>query len=166
MRVGIGYDVHPLVLGRNLVLGGINIPFDKGLSGHSDADVLTHAIINALLGAAGLKDIGNQFPPDDPRYKDISSLTLLDEVNELLKTKGLKIGNIDAIVVAQQPKLSSFIDDMRDCLSRTLGIALDKVMVKATTTDGLGFAGRGEGMAAYAVALVEEDIVSFDGRTT
>lgn len=166
MRVGIGYDVHPLVSGRNLVLGGINIPFDKGLSGHSDADVLTHAIIDALLGAAGLKDIGNQFPPDDPRYKDISSLTLLDEVNELLKTKGLKIGNIDAIVVAQQPKLSSFIDDMRDCLSRTLGIALDKVMVKATTTDGLGFAGRGEGMAAYAVALVEEDIVSSDGRTT
>jgi len=166
MRVGIGYDVHPLVSGRNLVLGGINIPFDKGLSGHSDADVLTHAIIDALLGAAGLKDIGNQFPPDDPRYKDISSLTLLDEVNELLKTKGLKIGNIDAIVVAQQPKLSSFIDDMRDCLSGTLGIALDKVMVKATTTDGLGFAGRGEGMAAYAVALVEEDIVSFDGRTT
>lgn len=166
MRVGIGYDVHPLVSGRNLVLGGINIPFDKGLSGHSDADVLTHAIIDALLGAAGLKDIGNQFPPDDPRYKDISSLTLLDEVNELLKTKGLKIGNIDAIVVAQQPKLSSFIDDMRECLGRTLGIALDKVMVKATTTDGLGFAGRGEGMAAYAVALVEEDIVSFDGRTT
>lgn len=166
MRVGIGYDIHPLVSGRNLVLGGINIPFDKGLSGHSDADVLTHAIIDALLGAAGLKDIGNQFPPDDPRYKDISSLTLLDEVNELLKTKGLKIGNIDAIVVAQQPKLSSFIDDMRHCLSRTLGIALDKVMVKATTTDGLGFAGRGEGMAAYAVALVEEDIVSFDGRTT
>jgi len=166
MRVGIGYDVHPLVSGRNLVLGGINIPFDKGLSGHSDADVLTHAIIDALLGAAGLKDIGNQFPPDDPRYKDISSLTLLDEVNELLKTKGLKIGNIDAIVVAQQPKLSSFIDDMRDCLGRTLGIALDKVMVKATTTDGLGFVGRGEGMAAYAVALVEEDIVSFDGRTT
>jgi len=166
MRVGIGYDVHPLVSGRNLLLGGINIPFDKGLSGHSDADVLTHAIIDALLGAAGLKDIGNQFPPDDPKYKDISSLTLLDEVKELLKTKGLKIGNIDAIVVAQQPKLSSFIDDMRHCLSRTLGIALDKVMVKATTTDGLGFAGKGEGMAAYAVALVEEDIVSFDGRTT
>lgn len=166
MRVGIGYDVHPLVSGRNLLLGGINIPFDKGLSGHSDADVLTHAIIDALLGAAGLKDIGNQFPSDDPRYKDISSLTLLDEVKELLKTKGLKIGNIDATVVAQQPKLSSFIDDMRDCLSRTLGIALDKVMVKATTTDGLGFAGKGEGMAAYAVALVEEDIVSFDGRTT
>ena len=166
MRVGIGYDVHPLVSGRNLVLGGINIPFDKGLSGHSDADVLTHAIIDALLGAAGLKDIGNQFPPDDPRYKDISSLTLLDEVNELLKTKGLKIGNIDAIVVAQQPKLSFFVDDMRDCLSRTLKITLEQVMVKATTTDGLGFAGRGEGMAAYAVALVEEDIVSFDGRTT
>ena len=166
MRVGIGYDVHPLVSGRKLVLGGINILFDKGLSGHSDADVLTHAIIDALLGAAGLKDIGNQFPPEDPRYKDISSLILLDEVNELLKTKGLKIGNIDAVVVAQQPKLSSFIDDMRGCLSRTLGIALDKVMVKATTTDGLGFVGRGEGMAAYAVALVEGNDVDFKGSTT
>ena len=166
MRVGIGYDVHPLVLGRKLVLGGINILFDKGLSGHSDADVLTHAIIDALLGAAGLKDIGNQFPPEDPRYKDISSLILLDEVNELLKTKGLKIGNIDAVVVAQQPELSFFIDDMRDCLSRTLGIALDKVMVKATTTDGLGFVGRREGMAAYAVALVEENDVDFKGSRT
>jgi 2-C-methyl-D-erythritol 2,4-cyclodiphosphate synthase len=161
MRVGIGYDVHPLVSGRNLVLGGINIPFDKGLSGHSDADVLTHAIIDALLGATGLKDIGNQFPPEDPRYKDISSLILLGEVNELLKAKGLKIGNIDAVVVAQQPKLSSFIDDMCDCLSRTLGIALDQVMVKATTTDGLGYAGGGEGIAAYAVALVEENDVGF-----
>lgn len=164
MRVGIGYDEHPLVSGRNLVLGGTEVPFDKGLSGYSDADVLTHAIIDALLGAAGLRDIGNQFPPQDPRYKDISSLVLLDEVNKLLKAKGFKIGNIDAIIVAQQPKLSPFIDDMRDCLSRTLGIALEQVMVKATTTDGLGFAGRGEGMAAYAVALVEENNVNFARR--
>ncbi len=156
MQVGMGYDVHPLVPGRKLVLGGIEIPFDKGLSGHSDADVLTHAIIDALLGAAGLRDIGSQFPPEDPRYKDISSLILLDEVNKLLKAKGLKIGNIDAVVVAQQPKLSPFIEEMRDRISQTLGIATGQVMVKATTTDGLGFAGRGEGIAAYAVALVEE----------
>jgi len=155
MRVGIGYDVHPLVSGRSLVLGGIEIPFDKGLSGHSDADVLTHAIIDALLGAVGLRDIGNQFPSEDPRYKDISSLVLLDEVNKLLRAKGFKIGNIDAVIIAQEPKLLPFIDDMCDCLSHTLGIALDHVMVKATTTDGLGFVGKGEGMAACAVALVE-----------
>ena len=156
MRVGIGYDVHPLVPGRKLVLGGIEIPFDKGLSGHSDADVLTHAIIDALLGAAGLRDIGNQFPPEDPKYKDISSLILLDEVNKLLKAEGFRIGNIDAVVVAQQPRLSPFIDEMRGRISQTLEIATGQVMVKATTTDGLGFAGRGEGIAAYAVALVEE----------
>ncbi len=155
MRVGIGYDVHPLASGRSLVLGGIEIPFDKGLSGHSDADVLTHAIIDALLGAAGLKDIGNQFPSEDPRYKDISSLILLDEVNKLLRAKGFKVGNIDAIIIAQEPELSPFIDDMRSRLSRTLGIASGQVMVKATTTDGLGFVGKGEGMAACAVALVE-----------
>jgi len=155
MRVGIGYDVHPLVSGRSLVLGGIEIPFHKGLSGHSDADVLTHAIIDALLGAAGLKDIGNQFPSEDPGYKDISSLVLLDEVNKLLRAKGFKVGNIDAIIIAQEPELSPFIDDMRNRLSHTLGIASGQVMVKATTTDGLGFVGKGEGMAACAVALVE-----------
>ena len=156
MRVGIGYDVHPLVLGRKLVLGGIEVPFDKGLSGHSDADVLTHAIIDALLGAAGLRDIGNQFPPEAPRYKDISSLILLDEVNKLLEAKCFKIGNIDAVVVAQQPRLSSFVEEMRGRISQTLGIALGQVMVKATTTDGLGFVGRIEGIAAYAIASVEE----------
>ena len=155
MRVGIGYDVHPLVSWRSLVLGGIEIPFDKGLSGHSDADVLTHAIIDALLGAAGLKDIGNQFPSEDPRYKDISSLVLLDEVNKLLRAKGFKVGNIDAIIIAQEPGLSPFIDDMCNRLSHTLGIASGQVMVKATTTDGLGFVGKGEGMAACAIALVE-----------
>jgi len=162
VRVGIGYDAHPLVSGRNLVLGGIEVPFEKGLSGYSDADVLTHAIIDALLGAAGLKDIGNQFPPEDPQYKDISSLVLLKDVDKLIKAEGFKIGNIDAVIVAQQPKLSPFIDDMCGQLSRTLGIASAQVMVKVTTTDGLGFTGRGEGIAAYAVALVEEDIVSFD----
>jgi len=166
MRVGIGYDVHPLISGDDLVLGGMKIPFSKGLSGYSDADVLTHAIIDALLGAAGLKDIGNQFPPEDSRYKDISSLVLLDEVNKLLRAKGFKIKNIDAIIVAQQPELSPFIDDMRDCLSQTLKIALGQVMVKATTTDGLGFVGKGQGIAAYAVALVEENDVNFAKRKT
>lgn len=166
MRVGIGHDAHPLVSGRNLVLGGTRIPFDKGLSGHSDADVLTHAIIDALLGAAGLEDIGNQFPSEDPRYKDISSLVLLKEVDRLIRAQGFKIGNIDAVIVAEQPRLSPFIYEMRGHLSLALGIASEQVTVKATTTDGLGFAGRGEGMVAYAVALLEEDIVSGNGRTT
>ncbi|MGD0353123.1 MAG: 2-C-methyl-D-erythritol 2,4-cyclodiphosphate synthase [Dehalococcoidia bacterium] len=156
MRAGIGYDVHKLVTGRRLILGGVEVPFDKGLSGHSDADVLTHAIMDALLGAAGLRDIGSQFPPEDPKYKDISSLVLLDEVNKLLWDKGLVVVNLDVVIVAQQPKISPFIEDMRRLISRRLGINLEQVMVKATTTDGLGFAGRGEGMAAYAVALVEE----------
>jgi 2-C-methyl-D-erythritol 2,4-cyclodiphosphate synthase len=156
MRAGIGYDVHKLVTGRRLILGGVEIPFAKGLSGHSDADVLTHAIMDALLGAAGLKDIGSQFPPDDPKYKDISSLLLLDEVNKLVWDKGFIVVNIDAVIVAQQPKISPYVEDMRRLISRTLGIDLEQVMVKATTTDGLGFVGRGEGMAAYAVALVEE----------
>jgi 2-C-methyl-D-erythritol 2,4-cyclodiphosphate synthase len=156
MRAGIGYDVHKLVTGRRLILGGVEIPFDKGLSGHSDADVLTHAIMDALLGAAGLQDIGNQFPPEDPKYKDISSLVLLDEVNKLLWDKGLVVVNIDAVITAQQPEISPYVEDMRRLISRRLGINLEQVMVKATTTDGLGFAGRGEGMAAYAVALLEE----------
>ena len=156
MRVGIGYDVHPLTPGCKLILGGVEISFDKGLSGHSDADVLTHAIIDALLGAAGLRDIGKHFPPEDPRYKDISSLALLEEANKLLKAKGFKVGNIDAVVVAEQPKISPFIDDMRSRIGSTLGIDSGQVMVKATTTEGLGFIGRVEGIAAYAVALVEE----------
>ena len=158
MRIGIGYDVHPLVVGRRLVLGGVEVPFDKGLSGHSDADVLTHAIIDALLGAAGFRDIGTQFPSQDPRYKDISSLVLLSEVNRLLKREGLRVGNIDAVVIAEQPRLSSFIEDMRCRISQTLEIASTQVMVKATTTEGLGFAGRGEGIAACAVAAVREEI--------
>jgi 2-C-methyl-D-erythritol 2,4-cyclodiphosphate synthase len=156
MRVGIGYDVHKLVTGRRLLLGGVEIPFAKGLSGHSDADVLTHAVMDALLGAAGLRDIGIQFPPDSPRYKDISSLALLDEVNKLLWEKGFVVVNIDAVIIAEQPPLSPFIEDMRGLISRRLGIHLEQVMVKAKTADGLGFIGAGEGMAAYAVALVEE----------
>lgn len=160
MRIGIGYDVHPLVHGRRLILGGVEIPFSKGLSGHSDADVLTHAIIDALLGAAGLRDIGNQFPSEASEYKDISSLILLDQVSKLIREEGFSVVNIDAVVVAQQPVLSPFIDEMRSRISRTLGIALEQVMVKATTTDGLGFAGRGEGMAAYAIASVEKTKIS------
>jgi 2-C-methyl-D-erythritol 2,4-cyclodiphosphate synthase len=152
MRIGIGYDVHKLVAGRNLILGGIPVPFDRGLSGHSDADVLTHAIMDALLGAAGLNDIGFQFPPSDPKFKDISSLILLDKVKTLVATKGFKINNIDAIIATEQPKMAPFIEDMRRKLSQPLGINIEQIMVKATTTDGLGFIGKGEGIAAYAVA--------------
>ncbi len=155
MRIGIGYDVHTLVVGRNLILGGVQVPFDRGLSGHSDADVLTHAIMDALLGAAGLKDIGTQFPPGEPRYKDISSLILLGKVKKLLKTKGFKINNIDAIIVAEQPKVASFIDDMRQRLSQALGIDIEQIMIKATTTDGLGFIGKGQGIAAHAIVSLD-----------
>ncbi len=156
MRVGIGYDVHPLVPGRKLILGGIENPFDKGLSGYSDADVLTHAIIDALLGAAGLHDIGSHFPSNAPKYKGVSSLVLLGEVNKLLKDRGFEVGNVDAVVVAENPKISPFIEDMRSRLTQILGIEPRQLMIKATTTDGLGFAGRGEGIAAYAVVLVEQ----------
>ncbi len=155
MRVGTGYDVHPLTLGRRLVLGGVEIPFDKGLSGWSDADVLTHAVIDALLGAAALGDIGRHFPPGDPQYKDISSLVLLQKVGDKLTEDGWQVGNIDATIVAEQPELSGFIDEIRRRLSQSLGIARGKVSVKAKTTNGLGFIGRGEGVAAYAVALLE-----------
>ncbi len=155
MRVGIGYDVHPLIPGRRLVLGGVEIPFDKGLDGWSDADVLTHAVIDALLGAAALGDIGSHFPPDDPQYKDVSSLVLLKKVGDKLADNGWRIENIDATVVAEQPRLGDFIDEIRRQLSRTLGIAPDQVSVKAKTSNGLGLVGRGEGMAAYAVALLE-----------
>jgi 2-C-methyl-D-erythritol 2,4-cyclodiphosphate synthase len=155
MRIGIGYDVHTLVIGRNLILGGVQVPFDRGLSGHSDADVLTHAIMDALLGAAGIRDIGTQFPPGDPKFKDISSLILLDKVKTLVETQGFKINNIDAIIAAEQPKMAPFINDMRQRLSQTLGINIEQIMVKATTTDGLGFIGKGQGIAAYAIASLD-----------
>ena len=155
MRVGIGYDVHPLVPGRRLVLGGIDIPFDKGLSGWSDADVLTHAIIDALLGAAALGDIGSHFPPGEPKYKGISSLTLLKRVGSELAENGWQVNNVDATIVAEQPKLRDFIDGMRKQLSQTLGIAPSQVSVKASTSSQLGFIGRGEGIAAWAVTLIE-----------
>ena len=155
IRVGTGYDVHPLVPGRKLVLGGVDIPFDKGLGGWSDADVLTHSIIDALLGAAALGDIGSHFPTGEAQYKDISSLALLQRVKKELADNGWLIGNIDATVVAEQPKLSHFIDGIRQKLSQTLGIAPGQVSVKAKTSDGLGFIGRGEGMSAHAVVLIE-----------
>ena len=156
LRVGIGYDVHSLTPGRRLVLGGIEIPFDKGLSGWSDADVLTHAIIDALLGAAARGDIGSHFPPGDPQYKDISSLILLERIRDELAENGWQVNNIDATVVAERPKLRDFIDQMRGQLSQTLGINISQMSVKAHTSDQLGFVGRGEGIAAYAVATLEE----------
>jgi 2-C-methyl-D-erythritol 2,4-cyclodiphosphate synthase len=157
MRAGTGYDVHPLVPGRKLVLGGIDIPFDKGLSGWSDADALTHAIIDALLGAAALGDIGSHFPPGETQYKDISSLVLLERVREKLAENGWQVVNIDATILAESPRMRDFIDPMRQQLSRTLGISTSQVSVKASTANGLGSIGRGEGIAAYAIALVEGD---------
>jgi len=155
MRIGTGYDVHPLTPGRRLVLGGVDIPFDKGLDGWSDADVLTHAIIDALLGAAALGDIGGHFPPGEPQYRDISSLTLLKRISDELAEQGWRVGNIDATIIAEAPKLGSFITQIRQQLSQTLGIAPGQMNVKASTSERLGFVGRGEGIAAHAVALIE-----------
>ncbi len=155
MRIGVGYDVHKLVPGRQLVLGGVTVPFELGLLGHSDADVLTHAVMDALLGAAALGDIGRHFPDSDPRYKGISSLRLLAEVKEKLSSENYLIHNLDAVVVAQAPKLAPHIEAMRENLARILGLALDDINVKATTTEHLGFTGRGEGIGAYAVCIIK-----------
>lgn len=154
MRVGTGYDVHRLGEGLPLWLGGVQVPHTHGLIGHSDADVLLHAICDALLGAAALGDIGKHFPDTDPQYRGISSLKLLAHVGLLLKEKGYTIGNIDSTVVAQRPKLAPYIQQMRDNIAATLGIAVDLVSVKATTTEHLGFEGREEGISAQAVALL------------
>lgn len=154
MRIGVGYDVHKLVPGRQLVLGGVTVPFELGLLGHSDADVLTHAVMDALLGAAALGDIGSHFPDSDARYKGISSLRLLAEVKEKLSSKNYLIHNLDAVVVAQAPKLAPHIEAMRENLARILGLALEDINVKATTTEHLGFTGRGEGIGAYAVCII------------
>jgi 2-C-methyl-D-erythritol 2,4-cyclodiphosphate synthase len=155
LRIGTGYDVHPLVKKRKLILGGVEVPFDKGLDGWSDADVLTHAVIDALLGAAALGDIGGHFPSGEAKYKGISSLTLLKEAGEELAEKGWVIVNIDATVVAEKPKLADFIAQMRQNLSQTLGIEVDRVSVKASTANGVGCLGRGKWMEAQAVALIE-----------
>ena len=155
MRIGIGYDVHALTSGRRLVLGGVEIPFEEGLAGHSDADVLTHAIIDALLGAAALGDIGYHFPSSEPQYKDVSSISLLERVGELLQRHGWQVGNVDASILAERPHLRPFIDLMRQRIGKALGIDGEQIGVKASTSASLGFAGRGDGIAAYAVALVE-----------
>jgi 2-C-methyl-D-erythritol 2,4-cyclodiphosphate synthase len=156
MRIGTGYDVHPLIPGRKLVLGGVTIPFEKGLEGWSDADVLTHSVMDALLGAAALQDIGYHFPPGDEAYHDASSLNLLKKVVEKLEKKGYTVGNIDVTVVAERPRLREYVDEIRNTLAKTIDIDVDRVSVKASTSNGLGFIGSGLGIAAYAVALIEE----------
>ncbi len=156
MRIGHGYDVHRLVEGRALILGGVNIPFEKGLLGHSDADVLTHAVMDALLGAAALGDIGKLFPDSDPAFAGADSLRLARAVLEHITKAGYRICNIDATVLVQRPKLAPHIPKMRENLAATLGLPVDTVSVKATTEEGLGFTGSGEGMAAHAVCLLEE----------
>ena len=155
-RVGIGYDVHRLEKGYPLIIGGVEIPFEKGLKGHSDADVLVHAICDAILGALALGDIGEHFPDSDERYKRISSLVLLSEVNEKIKSSGYRVENVDSIVVAQKPKLSPYKFQMRTNIAEVLEISVDRVSVKATTTEKLGFEGRGEGISAQAVVLLRK----------
>ena len=156
MRVGIGYDVHPLVEGRPLVLGGVTVPFSHGLQGHSDGDALTHAIIDALLGAAGLGDIGTHLPSSDPQYRDIASTVLLRHTAALLASHGWRVVNVDATIIAERPRLGPYLDAMRQELALNLGGDASAVNVKAKTNDGLGFLGAGEGMAAWAVALLQE----------
>ena len=156
MRVGMGYDVHRLVEDRPLILGGVEIPYEKGLLGHSDADVLLHAIMDALLGAAALGDIGKHFPDTDAAYKGASSIKLLEHVGKLLEEKCYMIDNIDATIIAQKPKMRDYIDTMRKNVADTLGIELDQVNIKATTEEGLGFTGSGEGISSQAICLLTE----------
>ena len=156
MRVGMGYDVHRLTAGRKLILGGVEIPYGKGLLGHSDADVLVHAVMDALLGAAALGDIGKHFPDTDPEYEGISSIRLLEHVGRLLDEKGYVIENIDATIIAQRPKMRPYIDQMRENIAEALKIETDQVNVKATTEEGLGFTGEGEGISSQAVCAVEK----------
>ena len=156
MRIGIGYDVHKLTENRKLIIGGVEIPFEKGLLGHSDADVLLHAIADALFGAAALGDIGSHFPDTDEKYKGADSLKLLSETVKILKENGYRIGNIDSIIVAQAPKMRPHIDKMRENIAVACGVDMSKISVKATTEEWLGFTGNGEGISAKAVALIEE----------
>lgn len=157
LRIGIGYDAHRLTKGRDLILGGVKIPHEKGLSGHSDADVLSHAIGEAILGALSLGDLGKHFPDTDARYKNISSLKILSMINDLVKKEDALIINVDSTIVAEEPKLSGHIRTMRRNISEALEMDMDQVSVKATTTEGMGFAGRKEGIAAYAAVLVEKE---------
>lgn len=156
MRIGHGFDVHAFAAGRRLVLAGVTIPHERGLAGHSDADVLIHALCDALLGAAGLGDLGGHFPDTDPRYRDADSRTLLRQVMELLRESGLRVANVDTTVIAQAPRLAPHVEAMRDNLAADLQLPVGRVNVKATTTEGLGFAGRGEGIASHAVVLLEQ----------
>lgn len=161
MRVGMGYDVHKLVEGRDLIMGGVKIPYEKGLLGHSDADVLLHAISDALLGAAALGDIGKHFPDTDPKYKGADSLKLLEHVGKLLEEHLYVIENIDATIIAQRPKMAPHIPTMRENIARVLGLEVDQVNVKATTEEGLGFTGSGEGISSQAICLIEK-ITNFE----
>jgi 2-C-methyl-D-erythritol 2,4-cyclodiphosphate synthase len=156
MRIGMGYDVHKLVENRDLILGGVNIPYEKGLLGHSDADVLLHAIMDSLLGATALGDIGKHFPDTDPEFKGADSLILLKNVVSLIHSKGYKVNNIDATIIAQAPKMSPFIEQMRENVSNALEIDVDFVNIKATTEEKLGFTGRKEGISAHCVCLIEK----------
>ena len=156
MRIGMGYDVHRLSAGRKLIIGGVDIPCEKGLLGHSDADVLLHAIMDALLGAAALGDIGSHFPDTDPEYEGISSIRLLEDVGRIMDEHQYQIGNIDATIIAQKPKMRPHIDQMRENIARALGTDPEKISVKATTEEGLGFTGKGEGISAQAVCLLDE----------
>ena len=156
MRIGFGYDAHTLAEKRKLILGGVTVPFERGLQGHSDAEVLCHAVGDALLGAAALGDVGSHFPDSDPKFKGISSLKLLEQVRAVLADAQFQILNIDTTLVAQQPRIAPYISRMRELIAAALDIPAGKVSVKATTTEGMGFCGRGEGMEAFAVALVEE----------
>ena len=155
LKTGFGYDVHKLVEGRPLILGGVTVPFEKGLLGYSDGDVLLHAIIDSLIGAAGEGDIGKHFPPGEPEYKGISSIKLLEEIKVLLDSKGYVVGNIDSTVVLEKPKLAPFTEQMRMSIAKVLGIAAGQVNVKAKTEEGLGFTGSGDGAAAYAVCMLQ-----------
>ena len=158
MRIGMGFDVHAFKEGRKLILGGVEIGHSKGLSGHSDADVLVHAIMDAILGACGLGDIGLHFPDHDMKYKDISSLELLKEVRKKMDAEGFYIENIDTILILQEPGVSGYFDGMRENIANTLGLDIDRVNIKATTTEHLGFCGRGEGVAAQAIALLGSNL--------
>lgn len=155
MRIGLGYDVHKLVKNRDLILGGVNIPYEKGLLGHSDADVLIHAIMDSLLGAAALGDIGKHFPDTDEKYKGASSIELLRQVGLLIKENGYIIGNIDATIIAQKPKMAPHIENMRNNIALALGITVNQINIKATTEEGLGFTGAGEGISSQSICLLK-----------
>lgn len=163
MRIGMGYDVHRLVEGRDLIVGGVKIEYEKGLLGHSDADVLLHAIMDALLGAAALGDIGNHFPDSDPQYKGISSIKLLEHVGQLLSDNNYFIGNIDATIIAQAPKFRPYVDQMNENIAKALNIELNQINVKATTEEGLGFTGAGEGISSQAICVLNQPADFIEG---